>query len=615
MRKNMPVSNIEYTVPDGSVLVSKTDLKGAITYCNKAFCEVSGFSESELLGEPHNIVRHPDVPQRIFADCWERISAGKTWHGIIKNRRKNGDHYWIDANISPFFEDGQLIGYLSLRYKATAEQIAKAEKYFRSVRNGKLLPVFPNKPDKDYVVRLQQRLADKIVAQENYLEGREQEQRIAARYMNKLIALDKLRDAAVQFYLKPAENFSGDLIAISRTPDNRLHLLLADSTGHGLSAALAAMPMIHPFYSMTGKGFTIQAIAKEINRKVWESLPVSHFVAAILVSIDTASQMIEVWSGGCPPPVILDGHGACAYRFKPRHLAMGILPPEQFDASVEYFSYDDNEYSLLMFSDGVTELKDESGKQFGLQRLLDSALVSDAKARWQNIIQAIESYCGNKVPDNDDIALMLAQFKFHGKRSSRQKGAAKVPVEKQDDDKVVWQFALTLTIDQIKKLDVVPLLLDIVQQIEKDRERGGEIFMILSEMFNNALDHGLLKLDSGLKHHEEGMEKYFDERAARLANINTGQIQLHMEKVLNNGGAAYLRIRVKDSGEGFDHTHIATKVASDTQFHGRGITLLYNVCRSVHFQGNGSEVQVEFDLPNENAQSNTTSRSSNSVFN
>lgn len=615
MRNNLPVSDFEYTIPTGSVLVSKTDLKGIITYCNKSFAEVSGYPENELLGEPHNIVRHPDVPQRLFADCWEKIAAGKTWHGIIKNRRKNGDYYWVDANISPLLENGRTIGYVSLRYKATAEQVAKAVKYYRSMREGRLFPIFTSKPDKDYVAHLQQRLADKLMAQEDYLESHEQEQRIAVRYMNKLIALDKLRDSAVQFYLKPAENFSGDLIAISRTPDNRLHLLLADSTGHGLSAALAAMPMIHPFYSMTGKGFTIPAIAKEINRKVWDSLPVSHFVAAILVSVDTASQMVEVWSGGCPPPVILDRQGECAYRFKPRHLAMGILPPEQFDPSVEYFSYDNNEYSLLMFSDGIIELKNEHGEHFGMQRLLDAARITDVNERWQNIINSVGSYCGQKVSNNDDIALMMAQFKFHGKKSSRKKDVAKSLPQEQDEGSVVWQFALTLAMHQIKKLDVVPLLLDIVQQIEKDKGRGGEIFMILSEMFNNALDHGLLKLDSSLKHHPEGMEKYFDERAIRLANIESGQIQLNLEKVLTRNEDAFLRIRIKDSGEGFDYQRVLTKVASDTQLHGRGIALLYNVCRSVDFLGNGSEVLVEFDLPNEKNQSNATSPSSSTAPN
>jgi serine phosphatase RsbU (regulator of sigma subunit) len=440
------------------------------------------------------------------------------------------------------------------------------------------------------ISELKQELADKLVVLENYQTYNEQEQRIASGSMNKLIALDKIRDTDVQFYLKPAENFSGDLIAVSRTPDNRLHLLLADSTGHGLSAALAAMPLIHPFYSMTSKGFSISAIAKEINTKVWHSLPVSHFVAAILVSIDAKADMVEVWSGGCPPPVILNSKGECEHRFKPRHLAMGILRPDEFDDSVEYFTYTEGS-SLMMFSDGVTELENEQGEEFGVEGVLNAVRGPDAATRWENITSTIKAYGG---VDNDDIALMIAQFNFHGRKVSQRES---VPLRlQQGQGSVIWQFALTLDIVQIKKLDVVPLLLDIVQQIEKDKARGGEIFMILSEMFNNALDHGILKLDSSMKHHAEGMEKYFEERAVRLENAVAGQIRLNLERVINEDGHTLLRIDIKDSGDGFDFKQLSQKIADSTLRHGRGIALLYNTCSVVHFLGNGSEVLVEFDL-------------------
>ncbi len=592
MRSNLPVSIIERHVPDDAVLVSKTDLRGIITYCNRAFIEVSGYTKTELLGQPHNLVRHPDVPQRIFAQVWEALEAGKTWHGVLKNRCKNGDFYWVDANITPLREQDKIIGYVSLRYKPTPEQIAKAGRRFRKVRDGGLLSVFPRPHNRRYIADLQQRLAEKIVAQEDYLERKEEQQRVASGYMNRLIALDKLHDAAAQFHLRPADNFSGDLIAMARTPDGRLHLLLADSTGHGLSAALAAMPIIHPFYSMTAKGFNVPAIAKEINNKVKESLPVSHFVAATIVSIDANFGAIEVWCGGCPPPLLLDSSGTCVHRFKSRHLAMGILAAHEFDASVEYFSYNDPGYSILMFSDGVIELEDERGEHFGISRLTGAARNGDAAVRFQTLIQTLKDYCGNR-PPNDDLALILADCEV----------AREVPAQENSGqpattgpEQVVWQFALTLDILQIKKLDVVPLLLDIVQQIEKEQESSGKIFMILSELFNNALDHGLLKLDSSLKHHEDGMERYFEERTLRLAEAGKGMIQMHLKKILNADGGSFLRIRVKDSGEGFEHHQQNGDAPVDVQRHGRGIALLHGICRSVVFLGNGSEVVVHFDL-------------------
>ncbi|HZW26065.1 MAG TPA: SpoIIE family protein phosphatase [Gallionella sp.] len=446
---------------------------------------------------------------------------------------------------------------------------------------------------------LKRRLAEKIAVQADHLDRLHEEHAIAAGYMNKLIALDKLKDPAVKFHLKPTEHFSGDLIAAARHPDGRLHLMLADSTGHGLSAALAAMPVIQPFYSMTGKGFGISTIAREINRKVKEVLPVSHFVAAILVSIDADGQMVEVWSGGCPPPLMLDGAGRVAHRFKARHLAMGILPPEQFDSSLEYFSYDDDAHSLLMFSDGVLEQENASGEAFGLARLLSAAESADRDARWQAMIGAIERHCGAGTFSHDDITLMMAHCELHGRFTgecvTRPHGLLA-----SGGGTIGWQFALTLEMAQLRHLDVVPLLLGILQQIETDKKRSGEIFLILSEMFNNALDHGVLKLDSALKHHEDGMEKYFDERSARLASTEVGQIHLHLKKILGADGSAFLRIRMKDSGEGFDHQQQMVQLADCTLRHGRGISLLYKVCRSVQYLGNGSEVVVEFDLASGN---------------
>jgi PAS domain S-box-containing protein len=595
MRFNLPISDVEYPVKEGEVLVSKTDLKGNITYSNKTFCEVSGYLQSELAGQPHNIIRHPDMPQSIFADCWEKISAGYSWHGIIKNRRKNGDYYWVNANISPLFENNEWTGYISLRYKPEPGQIALAEEHYHLMREGNLVSPISHKDDDRYIGQLQHRLAEKIVALEEYNDQVEQEQKIASRYMNKLIAVDKLQDYAVQFYLKPAERFSGDLIAIARTPGKRLHLMLADSTGHGLSAALAAMPMIHPFYSMTEKGFPISAIAEEINKKVWISLPSSHFVAAIIVSIDQVTRMVEVWSGGCPPPFIINDAGELMHQFKSRHLAMGILPPEQFDSSIEYFSNSKCGNSLVMFSDGVVELENENGEQFGLAKLMESMHVADETKRWEQTIHAIESFCGSKTSGADDMALMVAECEVVDAVSDRKLNAEQ-QINKQIEGSVIWQFSMTLTMQQLQKLDVVPLFLDIVSQVEKGEELGGELFMILSELFNNALDHGILKLNSSLKHHEDGMEKYFDERAARLANSVNGHIKLNLEKVHNPDESKFLRIRVLDSGDGFDYAHVEHQVATNSKLHGRGIPLLYSVCRSVEFMSGGAEVLVEFEL-------------------
>ena len=115
----LPVTDVEHWVPKNAVLVSRTNLEVVINYCNFAFCAISGYADGELLGRLHNIIRHPDVPSQYFADCWQCIKSDLPWNGIIKNRCKNGDYYLVEVNVTPWFEQGEKVGYVSLRYRAT----------------------------------------------------------------------------------------------------------------------------------------------------------------------------------------------------------------------------------------------------------------------------------------------------------------------------------------------------------------------------------------------------------------------------------------------------------------------------------------------------------------
>ncbi len=134
MRMNLPVSAREYAFPKGQTLVSTTDLKGRILYCNPMFIEVSGYEREELLGQPHNMIRHPDMPEEAFRDMWDTIANGLPWSAPVKNRRKNGDFYWVMANVTPLMEGERPSGYMSVRTEATREQVQAAEGLYRTMR-------------------------------------------------------------------------------------------------------------------------------------------------------------------------------------------------------------------------------------------------------------------------------------------------------------------------------------------------------------------------------------------------------------------------------------------------------------------------------------------------
>jgi methyl-accepting chemotaxis protein len=136
MKLNLPVTTTEVQFDDAQFMLTRTDLKGVITYANKDFIQVSGFSEAELVGSSHNIVRHPDMPAAAFADMWRSLKAGKPWTGLVKNRTKHGDFYWVVANATPVTENNQVVGYLSARRKPTREQINEASAAYALFTSG-----------------------------------------------------------------------------------------------------------------------------------------------------------------------------------------------------------------------------------------------------------------------------------------------------------------------------------------------------------------------------------------------------------------------------------------------------------------------------------------------
>jgi methyl-accepting chemotaxis protein len=140
MRNNQPVTDREVRLEPGEPIVSWTDLKGRITKVNDAFVRVSGYTASELIGEPHNLVRHPDMPAAAFADLWEHLKEGRSWTGLVKNRCKNGDYYWVSANVSPVREGGAVTGYMSVRSKPMAQQVEEAEALYRGMASGAATP-------------------------------------------------------------------------------------------------------------------------------------------------------------------------------------------------------------------------------------------------------------------------------------------------------------------------------------------------------------------------------------------------------------------------------------------------------------------------------------------
>ncbi len=448
----------------------------------------------------------------------------------------------------------------------------------------------------NFDVRLEQtnRLLD-------YKERIEEEAAAARTFIEQFTALGKMSDPCVRFLLKPAEHFSGDLIAFARGPDGSLNALLADSAGHGLTAALAVIPITHPFYQMTAKGFDIVSILNELNARVRDYLPLPRFVAAALLSINPVAGIVQVWNGGLPPVLVMSEDGkSILHSFKSRQLPLGVLNNTEFDPSVEYYNLADQHGQVLMCTDGATEIRSADGQMLGQNGLLQFAMQAKPESLFDGVAKTIESLLATTQPI-DDIALIsiscpaVIMLDPKSERLADHQTASSVLRELLVP---VWDFSLLLKAQQLKRLDVVPFLLGIVRQIE-DGQADSRLFLVLSELFNNALDHGVLKLDSALKNQPDGMELYFIERARKLAELHDGQISLKIEKLKGNS-SAFFRVSLSDSGDGFDFASVLhCDLSTNQQRHGRGIALLLNMCDSLEYLGNGSQAVAYLDMHEE----------------
>lgn len=428
----------------------------------------------------------------------------------------------------------------------------------------------------------------------DYKERIEEEADTARVFIEQFTALGKISDPCVRFLLKPAESFSGDLIAFARAPDGCLHALLADSAGHGLTAALAVIPITHPFYQMTAKGFDIVSILNELNGRVRDYLPLPRFVAAAVLSINPDTGIIQVWNGGLPPVLVVNEDGVL-HSFKSRQLPLGVVSGAEFDTSLEYYNLAGQPAKVLMCTDGATEIRAGDNQMLGQSGLLQRAMKARFAELFDRLVETIEAQLAGAQP-SDDIALIaidcpaavITEPSIPQVKQADVKAAACTHGESMTS---MWDFSLLLKAEQLKRLDVVPFLLGIVRQIE-DGQADSRLFLVLSELFNNALDHGLLKLDSTLKNQPDGMELYFTQRTKRLADLETGQIALRFERLLGES-CACLKVSLTDSGEGFDFAKVLLcDLAANQQRHGRGIGLLLGICDSLQYFGNGSEVEA-----------------------
>lgn len=442
-------------------------------------------------------------------------------------------------------------------------------------------------------VMLNKRVHEQSIELARYQDRSREELRVAQHLMSRIVSGDKLADPFLSHWNSSAEFLSGDLMAAARTPGDVLYVMLADGVGHGLTASLNVLPVTQPFYTMTAKGFSIVEIAREINAKVRQLMPRDRFISAVLISVDMIASRIEVWNGGIPKVFVLDSSGVVKHEFNSKHLPLGILPEYMFDSKVEAYPINED-LRLIAYSDGLIEAGDEGGELFGHERLIKAITNCDVGHEVAAIQEAIVEHLQGHT-HHDDISLMVLNCQRALFDEMRLKAKAEEDIV---GDKLTpgWRFMLDLGPAELKRVNAIPLLIHVLDQMNVSRKQRSEVFLILTELFANALDHGLLFLDSAMKETLGGVDDYFDERAKRLHDLFEGRIKLEVAVIVEDGQNV-LRLDVEDSGAGFDTTDVPDSSALIKVAHsGKGIALVRSLSKQVVFHPPGNHVTVDYVL-------------------
>ncbi|MDM8347734.1 SpoIIE family protein phosphatase [Pseudomonas sp. sp1636] len=438
----------------------------------------------------------------------------------------------------------------------------------------------------DRLRRLQETVLQQrdLIAQHNeYLLN---EQRVAKAVFDKVAHSGCLAASNIRYLQSPYALFNGDLLLAAFKPSGGMHVLLGDFTGHGLPAAIGAMPLAEVFYGMTAKGYSMAEILREINAKLKRTLPLGVFCCATLLNISFQRRVVEVWSGGLPDGYLLCANGGKRIPLVSRHLPLGILEPTAFNDRYEVYPLELGD-RIFLLSDGVLEACNQQGELFGEQRLLRVFAANRQPAQlFAEIQQELLRFRGEL---QDDVSLVEVSMVEDG---ALNRGPLTFTGSGQNSP-LDWSANFEFRGETLRCFNPLPFLLQLLLEVEGLQPQAGALYSVLAELYSNALEHGVLRLDSSLKSDAEGFAEYYLQRSARLAQLAEGYVRFHLH-VLSEASGGRLIVRVEDSGSGFDGQTILEQQLTLDGLCGRGLALVRQLSERCSWPADGQGVCVEF---------------------
>lgn len=408
----------------------------------------------------------------------------------------------------------------------------------------------------------------------------EREHEIVEHIFSNALSQQKSFPKICDFHLSPASMFNGDMFLMAQSPLGGFYCLLGDFTGHGLAAAVGALPASRIFYAMVAKGMAVSDIAYELNNALAELLPGHMFCAAAIIELSESGRSVSAWLGGIPDIYVIDKSGELVKTLESQHMALGILEADEFERNIVHFEVNEN-HRIVMATDGIVETESKQAEMFGEARL-KATLASKANIGTEDIIAQVQQFSGHS-EQQDDLSIAIINCIANPVIINSVVSYSKLP----------FDFHVVLNAEQMKSTDPILELVNMLSKVEGVDNHRSNIFLLLSEAYNNALDHGVLGLDSEIKNQEDGFFIFYQMREEALTELQDAQIEILANYEPEN---KQIRFTITDSGTGFHVTEDST--ASLCQEHGRGVGLLNEIAHSVFYNETGNCVELIYSLNN-----------------
>ncbi|GLT16873.1 two-component system sensor histidine kinase/response regulator [Vibrio zhanjiangensis] len=385
----------------------------------------------------------------------------------------------------------------------------------------------------------------------------------------------------IEYKSTPSTVFNGDMIVVANRPHGGVYVMIADATGHGLPAAISAIPATRAFFSMAAKGLSLGEIVRELNDVLVRFLPMGMMLAASVFEIRANGFEVSWWGGGLPDGYLLDKDGTIVRKLVSTHMPLGVLKEHEFETDLVHYKLEPDQ-KIVCYTDGVVEAENGIGEQYGQLRL-EEALTS-GRAIIPTVFESVKNFSNRNV--GDDLSILSMTF----------------PISNIDDGNVKQNyFYLSQTRSQSTIQFPASVLKSVTVMNEVRQFISGVmsgphldlVCSVLSELFANAIEHGLLSMDSRIKEEPDGFFTFYQLREQKLQELpDKYWVSLSIDYQPENKKVIMV---LEHNGEGFDHVKL--KAGTDKSLtHGRGIILASELCDSLEYSKQGKCVTAVYCL-------------------